>query len=160
MTKIEKLIQKEALKYERYKDQLDSIPVEEVEQFRNEVTDAYQRLVFSLPAGFFWFEDFDPYENLEQMTFDAIRGHMKISMLNNNSKLLPGTWNLQFRAIHDYFHYILQQPFDFKGEYNVYKATKFLHASRIGKRILYSEIVIQAAFCTYFGSFGPQKVII
>jgi len=103
----------------------------------------------------------DPYENLAEMTGEIrTNAVMLVGKLHNESQLLPGDLNLKFRAVHDYFHYLLQQEFDFKGELNVYKATKFLHKSDIGKRILYSEIVLQAAYCTYFGTFGKQKVII
>ncbi len=156
--KTEQLIQREALKYERFKCQLTLIPLAEIEQFRSEVEQAYERLPKDLDISFVARE---PYENLREMTLDIqFAGLMCVSNLHNTSELLPGDLNLKFRAVHDYFHYLLQQEFDFKGELNVYKATKFLHKSDIGKRILYSEIVLQAAYCTYFGTFGKQKVII
>lgn len=152
------LIQREALKYERFKCQLTLIAPEEVEQFRSEVEQAYERLPKDLAIIFV---DKDPYPDLFNMTRDIQDcNRMDVSSEHNESQLLPGDLNLKFRAVHDYFHYLLQQPFDFKGELNVYKATKFLHKSDIGKRILYSEIVLQAAYCTYFGTFGKQKVII
>ena len=152
------LIQREAIKYERFKDQFTLIPAGELEQFRAEIRAAYIRVALLLDIQFV---EHDPYKDLEQMSGHITEsGCMFVSKLNNESQLLPKELNLMFRAVHDYFHYLLQQEFDFKGELNVYKATKFLHKSDIGKRILYSEIVLQAAYCTYFGEFGKQKVII
>jgi len=161
------LIQREANKYLRYKCVLDTIDPYEVGQFRMEIDQAYNRIPKDIPCfdgsidNFVVFVDYDPYKDLSEMTEDIQDNEvLKVSSLHNDSRLLPGDLNLKFRAVHDYFHYLLQQPFDFKGELNVYKATKFLHKSDIGKRILYSEIVLQAAYCEYFGSFGKQKVII
>lgn len=153
------LIQREANKYLRYKDMLPEIQLCEIVKFRKEVEEAYKRVEKSVIVAFV---DYDPYKDLEEMTKDINdNGLMEVSALFNNSNLLEGELNLKFRATHDYFHYLLQQPFDFKGELNVYKATKFLHSSDIGKRMLYSEIVLQAAYCTYFGGFPKtQKVII
>lgn len=153
------LIQKEANKYLRYRDCLERIPLCEVINFRKEVEEAYNRICGQVVVCFV---GHDPYKDLEEMTYDIkINNHLEVSNLHNDSNLLPGELNLKFRAVHDYLHYLLQQPFDFKGELNVYKAQKFLHESDIGKRILYSEIVLQAAYATYFKGFpDKQKVII
>lgn len=164
--KTQELIKQCALKYEIYKDQLETIDAGEIAQFRQEIEDAYER-IFELTETFVrglrvLFVTGQPYDNLEQMT-NGIRssGVLRISSDNNESRLLPENLNLKFRAVHDYLHYLFQQPFDFKGELNVYKAQKFFHKSEIGKRILYSEIVLQAAYATYFGGFpSQQKVII
>jgi len=154
------LIQREANKYLRYKCVLDTIDPYEIGQFRMEVDQAFNRMF--LPETIIpLFVDYDPYPSLKELTHGVETTRiLYVSSLHNDSRLLPGDLNLKFRAVHDYFHYLLQQPFDFKGELNVYKATKFLHKSDIGKRILYSEIVLQAAYCEYFGTFGKQKVII
>lgn len=165
------LIKRNALIYERYKCQLDMIDWKEIEQFRLEVEQAFDRINYFINPGInggiygralVQYVDLDPYISLEQMTEDIKSNErILISTLNNDSVLLPGELNLKFRAVHDYFHYLLQQPFDFKGELNVYKATKYLHKSDIGKRLLYSEIVLQASYCTYFNGFSDkQKVII
>lgn len=158
--KTSELIRREALKYERYKDQLDQIEWVEVETFRREVELAFERINHEFPD--IQFVSGDPYKNLSELTTDIMdNGVMLISTDNNNSKLLWGNLNLKFRAVHDYLHYLLQQPFDFKGELNVYKAQKFMHSTDIGRRILYSEIVLQAAYATHFGYFpSKQKVII
>jgi hypothetical protein len=169
------LIQREANKYLRYRCVLDTIDPYEIGQFRMEVDQAFDRLPvnkyhwvygegedYTVDHGLqIQWVDFEPYKDLEEMTKDIKDDRLRISKLHNDSLLLPEGLNLKFRAVNDYFHYLLQQPFDFKGELNVYKATKFLHKSDIGKRILYSEIVLQAAYCEYFGGFPEkQKVII
>lgn len=155
----DELIKRNALIYERYKCQLDTIDPKEIEQFRLEVRLAYNRIANLLDVQFV---GNDPYPDLERMTSHVDHtGILLVSKLHNDSNLLSETENLMFRAVHDYFHYLLQQPFDFKGELNVYKATKYLHKSDIGKRLLYSEIVLQASYCTYFNGFSDkQKVII
>jgi hypothetical protein len=86
---------------------------------------------------------------------------MKISADFNDSRLLPGKLNLQFRAVHDYLHYVLQAPFTAEGEIQVYGLQKKLHCSAIGQQILFSEVVLQACYCEYFGKFAEfQKVVL
>lgn len=157
--KIQNLIKGNALKYLRFKDQFDQIPEKEVVQFRHDVEDAYYRIHHAITIEFV---AYDPYDNLEEMTreIDTYR-LMKISTLNSESLLLPDLLNLKFCAVHDYLHYLLQQPFDFRGEFNVYKAQKYMHTTKMGRQILYSEVVLQAAYCTYFGKFADkQKVVL
>lgn len=178
--KTKQLIQSLALKYERYKDQLDQIDPVEINLYRKDIEQAYDRL--PKPVGHYEhhldgygghdeyvekgfrveFVDGQPYQTLKEMTDSILNDDVLfVSKDHNESTLLPGELNLKFRAVHDYLHYLFQQPLDFKGELNVYKTQKFFHSTEIGKRILYSEIVMQAAYCTYFGKFATkQKVII
>lgn len=145
-----------AIKYMRFKDQLATIDPKEIEQYRSEIKEAYSRLWVQIE-----FVEHDPYKNLEEMTRGIHQTNtLFISNLNNDSALLPGTLNLFFRAVHDHLHYLLQQPFDFEGEYKVYQAQKLMHKSKIAKQILYSEIVLQAAYCTYFGKFADKQKIV
>lgn len=160
--KTSELIRTLAIKYERYKDQLGGIPAHEIEQYRLDVHTAFNR-VTSLVGGIkVVYVSGQPYKGLEDMTSDiTVTGCMNVSTEFNDSKLLPGVLNLQFRAVHDYLHYLFQQPFGFSGELNVYKCQKYMHLTEAGKRILYSEVVMQAAYCEYFGKFADgQKVII
>jgi hypothetical protein len=156
MKNIEKLIVKCAYKYYRYKDQLPDISQSEIDLFRAEVEQAFNRIPITVE-----FVPVDPYTNLAEMTADIEQSkRMQITSLHNESMLLPGVSNLHFRAVHDYLHYFLQQQFDFNGEYTVYKAQKALHSSKIGRKILKSEIVLQAAYCTHFGTFAAQQKIV
>lgn len=155
-----------AIRYQRYKDQFDNIPIQELNEFRYEIERAYDRIPLiknsvHLPKGIL-FVDYDPYETLVQLTNDiTFEGRMLISSLHNDSKLLPGDLNLKFRAVHDFLHYFLQQPFGYYGEYKVYQAQKHIHKSLLRRRILYSEVVLQAAYCEYFGKFSDtQKIVL
>jgi hypothetical protein len=148
-----------AIKYERYKDRFDDIPIEELNEFRLEVELAFSRITSGGPVVAF--VDYDPYKSLAELTVDIInRFEMKISSLNNDSKLLPGDLNLKFRAVHDFLHYFLQQPFNYLGEYKVYQAQKHIHKSQLRRQILYSEVVLQAAYCEYFGHFSDKQKIV
>jgi hypothetical protein len=165
---IQNLIKGNALKYMRYKDQLETIDQKEIDQFRDEIVFAFESINkqiidrHRLISDFVIFVDDDPYASLEDMT-ESIRNlkYMMVTKRNNDSRLLPGDLNLKFRAVHDYLHYLLQQPFNFEGEYKVYQAQKHIHKSKLRRQILYSEVVLQAAYCEYTGSFAPkQKVVL
>lgn len=174
---VEDQMRKNAIRYERYKDQLDNIPVAELNEFRYEVEFAFDRIQRKhmhtgacIPGAnngihermFISFVDYDPYENLIQLTNDIHENdRLLISSLHNDSKLMPGDLNLKFRAVHDFLHYILQQPFDYLGEYKVFQAQKHIHKSKLRRQILYSEVVLQAAYCEYFGKFvDNQKIVL
>jgi len=165
-------IERDALKYERYKDQLNQVNPVEIDLFRSEVNAAFNRIFTGngvhtetgyLPNSLtFETAKGNPYTSLNALSADIMNNsRLVVSSDNNNSQLLPNDLNLYFRATHDYLHYLYQKPFDFAGEYDVYKAQKLFHSNKIGRKILYSEIVLQAAYCTYFGKFSDaQKVII
>lgn len=142
--------------YTRYKCQLDAIPAEEIATYKWDIQAAFNKIPYTVDYLPIELNDFDLFvEGIERYRV------LKVSTLHNESKFLTPDENLQFRAIHDYLHYVLNQPFTFEGEVNVYKAQKFLHTTDIGKKILYSEVVLQAAYCHVTGKFADvQKVII
>ena len=153
-------IRHKAIIYQRYKDNFDEISVIDLRQFRSEVERAYKEHV--LPCVDVWFVTGQPYENCEQLSKD-IAGNklMLISSDHNESRLLPGELNLQFRAVHDYIHYILQAPFTAEGEIKVYNYQKRFHQIGIQRQILFSEVVLQACYAEYYGSFAEfQKVVL
>lgn len=157
--KTQDLIHKLAVTYTRLKDQYQQIPINELNLFRADTEFSFQR-IFMYAGPKVLFVDYDPYISLTDMYADFKAGYLKVSKLNNNSQLLPGDLNLKFRAVHDYFHCLFQQEFGFQGELITYKGQKYLYTSQIGKQILYSEIVMQAAYFEYFGYFpSEQKVI-
>jgi hypothetical protein len=155
----EQYIRKNAQIYERYKDNFDEIPDIDIREFRYEVNQAYFNINKAIDVQFV---DGQPYASVEELTMD-IRANkrMRISHDHNESRLLPGMHNLYFRAVHDYLHYILQAPFNAEGEIKVYKLQKKCHVSEISKQILFSEVVLQACYCEYFGKFAEfQKVVL
>lgn len=154
--KTQDYIRKNALIYQRYKDNFDTLEGHEIKLFRYEVDKAWSYLPVRID-----FVDGQPYDNIEQLSNDIKKGFMLISKDYNDSKLLPGLLNLKFRAIHDYLHYVLQAPFTASGEIKVFQLQKRLHCSSIGQRILFSEVVLQACYAEYFNKFAEyQKVII
>src|SRR5678815_1308157 len=122
----EHYIRKNAIIYERYKDNFDRIPLGELEQFRQEVMDAYKAVANLVDVRY---QKSNPYKDVGELTKDIKEGIMLISNDNNASTLLPGTLNLMFRAIHDYLHYTLQAPFTAAGEIKVFHLQKKLHSS-------------------------------
>ncbi len=171
--KTSELIRTNALKYERFKDQLPQLWLTnptEISQYRTDVNNAFDRISNQIANGGnnsiqigirIEYVSGQPYTSLKELTSDCEGGFMRVSTDFNDSALLPGDLNLKFRAVHDYLHFLFQQSFGFAGEMNVYKAQKFMHTTEIGRQILYSEIVLQASYCEYFGKFADtQKVIL
>lgn len=152
-------IRKNALVYLRYKDNYDQLTEEEIKLFREEVIDAFVKLPSDIEVRYVTGQ---PYANHKELTDDIKTNKvMRISTDHNESTLLPGILNLQFRAVHDYLHYTLQQPFTAAGEINVFKMQKKFHSEGISQQILFSEVVLQACYCEYFGEFpNKQKVIL
>lgn len=153
-------IRNKAIIYERYKDDYERLTTEQIDTFREEVARAFHGN--TVPFVDVRYVKGQPYENCDQLSKD-IRGNglMLISSDNNESTLLPGELNLQFRAVHDYIHYILQAPFDAAGEIRVYNLQKEFHKSQVSKQILFSEVVLQACYAEYFKRFAPvQKVVL
>lgn len=158
VSNMEELKRELAIKYERYKCQFDKIHYTEIEKFSRDVNIAFNVLTNNLTVKYV---DFDPYNNVEEMTADIETNKvLKISSLFNESKIMDAATNLRFRAIHDYLHYVLQAPFTFAREYEVYKLQSKLHGSKVGKDILYSEINLQAAYAEYFGRFAEKEKVI
>lgn len=153
----EDYIRNKALVYLRYKDNYNEIDVRDIIKFQEEVNDAYNNI--PIPCKFV---EGQPYANHHELTADIKAGKpMRISTDHNDSRLLPGDLNLYFRAVHDYLHYVLQAPFTAVGEIKVYHLQKKLHASEMSRRILFSEVVLQACYQEYYGKFAPfQKVIL
>lgn len=152
-------IRKNAIIYERYKDQFDTLTEEQINVFREEVQEAFRKIPKSIQIEFC---SCQPYETADQMFVD-IRNNkqLRISSQNNDSKLLPGNLNLEFRAVHDYLHYVLQAPFGAIGEIAVFKLQLKHHESHVSKQILFSEVVLQACYFEHFGKFSDkQKVIL
>lgn len=153
-------IQNKAIIYERYKDDFDKLTEEQIDTFRKEVEEAFFLRVY-MSVNVVYVKG-QPYKDHHELTSDIkVRKRLQISSDHNDSRLLPGEFNLQFRAVHDYLHYILQAPFTAVGEIQVYNLQKKLHESEISKQILFSEVVLQACYQEHFGRFAPiQKVVL
>ena len=147
---------KDALKYLRFKDMLESIPPEEIKQYQVDTIKAFSYILVHVE-----YVDYEPYHDLEDLrNMVKATKMLLVSDLNNNSKLLPGVFNLQFRAFHDYLHYVQATTFTYKGELETYELKSKYYSSTIGKRMLYSEVVLQAAYKEYFGEFSKEQKIV
>lgn len=145
--------------YERYKDSFHLIHPDIKRSFRENVDRAFKALPSTITIDFV---DGQPYENHLELTTDIrYLKRLRVSKDYNDSPLLPGILNLQFRAIHDFLHYILQAPFDAMGELRVFNTQKKFHPEEIEQKILFSEVVLQACFKEHFGKFPEvQKVVL
>ena len=145
--------------YNRYKCQLNSIHSGCIVTYIQEINAAYDKI---LQTGLKVVSVSIECNDFEQFC-DGIKhnGVMVISDLHNESLFLSPELNLKFRAVHDYIHYIFNLPFTFDGEVKAYKIQKHFHPSEISRKILYSEVVLQAAYCETYGKFADvQKVIV
>jgi len=102
------------------------------------------------------------YESFEDMKNDFNNGILKISTKYNFSPVLGDVYNLLFRASHDYFHLLLNEPFSFDGELKVYKFTCNLTNNQLIHKVLRSEILYQSCYSSlHNGEFiMPQKLIL
>lgn len=148
-----------AVIYYRYKDNFPELTKKQLALFRKEVNFAFDSLPKNLEVKYVKGQ---PYANLFELTHDIKwKNTLQVSTDHNESELLPGILNLSFRAVHDYLHYTLQQPFDARGEINVFKIQKKFHSVGISQQILFSEVVLQACFAEHYGSFPTkQKVVL
>lgn len=152
-------IRKNALIYQRYKDEFDKLSEQELYDFRSEVIKSYNAIPHKKIN--LTFVDYDPYKSVDELSADVKKGEIKVFSGGSDSKLLPGMLNLMFRAAHDYWHYILQAPFTAEGEIRVFNYQVKQHPSITSQKILFSEVVLQACFAEYFGEFAQtQKVIL
>jgi hypothetical protein len=68
--------------------------------------------------------------------------------------------NLRFRAVHDYHHFISEFDFSLMGEIKAFKHISSMVESVVAKQILFSEIVLQAAYTHQYGEFPAQKIVL
>lgn len=152
----EGLIRELAVTYERYKDQLRNLSLDTIAEIHDRVTEEYHEI----PCSYVNFvpKELNDFDEVKHAWYkDNI---LLVSTLNNHSDLFPGNMNLWFRAWHDYIHLKYDLPFTFEGEYQTY-----IHQSEglsyKAKQVLFSEIVLQTAYCVYYGKFAEkQKVVL
>lgn len=67
--------------------------------------------------------------------------------------------NAKLRAVHDYHHVLSESGFDFAGELKAFAHQAASSESSIHTAILFSEVVLQAAYTTTHGSFPAQRLV-
>ncbi len=103
-----------------------------------------------------------PYKTVLGLTLDIQQGVMRVSIDNNTPcfDLMSKETNLEFRAVHDWHHYLTGGKFNLKGEFKAYLHMRKLCSTRRMQKIMFSEIVLQAAYAIARKEFAPQKVVI
>jgi hypothetical protein len=123
-------------------------------------------------------EQADSYENSKALFDDiAQNNHVFIFSLCNEHPLWDEQTNQKFRAVHDYRHHFESGAsdlgFSLYGEFEAYQKAKddlftylWEHESAgtlelfpILDKILFSEIVLQAAVKHHTGEFASQKIV-
>lgn len=149
------LIKHLACIYSRYKDDRLRISENTIYELHDHVEREFSKIQIQVLFESKNFDDFEEVKH-EYKNYDKLY----VSALNNNSDLFPGTLNLKFRAVHDVIHIDYNYKFDFIGEYNTYKIQSE-GLSFKAKQVLFSEIVLQAAYCLHYGEFAPvQKIVL
>lgn len=116
------------------------------------------------------FVEYDPYESAEQMDEEVARtGVLKIMSLYNQATAWSSPQvNLMLRGVHDFAAHLGANPggdrpvmrFTAKGELKAYNKHARLMGKSKGTGALFTEIVGQAAYFTFYGEFPDQKVIL
>lgn len=147
-----------AITYLRGKDRFNQLTDEIKEQLIKENKEIFERINSILHIKLV---DGQPYETAKDLINSVKKDKiLLISRDFNNSKLLPNEENLRFRAVHDFFHIVTGAGFGYFGECIAYEAQKLQYSKNL-RPIVFSEVVLQAAFCEHFGSFpNTQKVVI
>jgi len=102
-----------------------------------------------------------PYHCSEEMATKVKKtGVLEISVDFNNPVVLSPAANLFFRAIHDSHHLLLNAPFSWEGELKTVRHFCSLTNNPIFHRILFSEIILQAAAYCVLGRFPDEQKLI
>jgi hypothetical protein len=106
-------------------------------------------------------EQADSYENSKALFDDiAQNNHVFIFSLFNEHPLWDEATNQKFRAVHDYRHHFesgrSELGFSLHSEF---ENVPTLEIFPILDKILFSEIVLQAAVRHYTGEFAAQKIV-
>ena len=156
-----------------YKDapnQLHLISQEDLHTFRKVVNKQFIELCKVI---YFDFVDYEPYglsPTINDIKPDFKDRLIKIHTTGNDSAVWGKFYNLQFRAVHDYFHCLYEHDFTHDEERLVFDV-QYQHARQCAKdmdvnwdlfrKILRSEIIYQSAYKEIYGEFHiDQKIVL
>jgi len=124
-----------------------------LDALRTLVLAAFYRLPFRVDVV-----DHDPYVDVGAMVADVANGRMLVwSGASEGLSQWDARTNWAFRAVHDWDHIRYGLDFSFGGEREAFRAIAARYPQLAP--VLYSEIVLQAAYAGYYGAFAPQKVV-
>ncbi|CAD5980729.1 hypothetical protein PCC9214_04696 [Planktothrix tepida] len=102
-----------------------------------------------------------PYQSAAEMTEDVrLTGVLKISTDFNDPVVLSREDNLLYRAIHDSHHILGGWDFSWEGELAACQYFCSLTNNRLYHRILFSELILQAAAYLYLGDFPQEQKLV
>jgi len=110
----------------------------------------------------------------DELSYDELKAQwdvelLPVSDLNNDSPIFDKVTNVRLRAVHDYHHAVTDSDFSLSGEIATYN--HFMSSikndylidiyNHVISKILFSEIVLQAAYFHHFGVFADtQKLVL
>lgn len=103
----------------------------------------------------------DPYSSFEEMRDQAASGSLAIYTGHSGGLLWPAEVNWRMRLAHDSLDHLGERPCDFSlpGEVEAWRNA----CHRLGEGfapLLFSEIVLQAAYHSVHGAFlAPQRIV-
>lgn len=102
----------------------------------------------------------DPYSSHDAMFMDLLMNRrLKVYTGGTDSPILTHNYNVMFRAIHDWHHFVSFADFTLRGELRAFAhvASKLTNPTLIS--LMFSEIVLQAAACIHTGEFQKQRIV-
>lgn len=102
-----------------------------------------------------------PYQSAAEMTEDVRKtGVLKISTDFNDPVVLTPEYNLFYRAIHDTHHILGGWDFSWEGELAACQYFCTLTHNKLYHRILFSELILQAAAFLFLGDFPQEQKLV
>lgn len=104
--------------------------------------------------------DDDPYSDHDEMFWDVLNNQqLKVFCGGTPSPILGHNLNVMFRAVHDWHHVKCGGDFTLKGEIRAFKHIAGLLQNHTLQRLMFSEIVLQAATAIKTGTFPEQRIV-
>ena len=104
----------------------------------------------------------DPYNSYEDMIKDIIHNNRLVTYIGGTDSVWDEETNIRLRTIHDWAHYMAHANFTFEGELSTWRwcaGPMVKCMSDTVRSILFSEIVLQAAYTLAVGKFPTQKLV-
>lgn len=102
----------------------------------------------------------DPYSGFHEMREDVLLNkRLKVFIGGTDSPILTHHQNVMFRVVHDYHHVLQGADFSLKGEIKAWRHIAAQLQSITLRKMMFSEIVLQAATAIKTGSFPEQRIV-
>jgi hypothetical protein len=104
--------------------------------------------------------DADPYKDHDEMFWDVVNNQtLKVYTGGTPSPVLGHNLNVMFRAVHDFHHVKCGGDFTLKGEIKAFCHIASLLENVTLRKMMFSEIVLQAATAIKTGAFPEQRIV-